>query len=236
MLMMQLVPAVTELVISELLWLNYNNPEKQIYVYLNSIGSQTPDGQAVGFETEAYAILDTLGYIRPDVYTLVIGQAFGNAAMIAACGKKVCTSSEQSLLLQLSNVVSVSRVHVAHRSSLTSAGLPLLTRACAPDDCAAAHEPHLWQHLQHHDQGQRTGVQYPDVCGHSGAVHWPSQGTGTLALLECTPSSSSAWHLPHHVQAQPSFINVGTEAEHVSPLAVAQGGWPQPVFHAAAGN
>jgi ATP-dependent protease ClpP protease subunit len=87
----QLVPAVTELVISELLWLNYNNPEKQIYVYLNSIGSQTPDGQAVGFETEAYAILDTLGYIRPDVYTLVIGQAFGNAAMIASCGKKVVT-------------------------------------------------------------------------------------------------------------------------------------------------
>jgi ATP-dependent Clp protease protease subunit len=90
---MPLVPAVTELVISELLWLNYNNPEKQIYVYLNSIGSQTPDGQAVGFETEAYAILDTLGYIRPDVYTLVIGQAFGNAAMIAACGKKGCRFS-----------------------------------------------------------------------------------------------------------------------------------------------
>lgn len=84
------MPAVTELVISELLWLNYNNPEKQIYIYLNSIGTQTPDGQAVGFETEAYAILDTLGYIRPEVYTLVIGQAFGNAAMIAACGKKGC--------------------------------------------------------------------------------------------------------------------------------------------------
>lgn len=89
----QLVPAVTELVISELLWLNYNNPEKQIYVYLNSIGTQTPDGQAVGFETEAYAILDTLGYIRPEVYTLVIGQAFGNAAMIAASGKKGCRFS-----------------------------------------------------------------------------------------------------------------------------------------------
>lgn len=87
---MPLVPAVTELVISELLWLNYNNPEKPIYVYLNSIGTQTPDGQAVGFETEAYAILDTLGYIRPEVYTLVVGQAFGNAAMILACGKKGC--------------------------------------------------------------------------------------------------------------------------------------------------
>lgn len=142
-MMMQLVPAVTELVISELLWLNYNNPEKQIYVYLNSIGSQTPDGQAVGFETEAYAILDTLGYIRPDVYTLVIGQAFGNAAMIAACGKKVCSNRQSSRPLQLSDVVSASRVQVAHRSSLTSAGLPFFIGACAPDDCAAAHEPHL---------------------------------------------------------------------------------------------
>lgn len=34
-------------------------------------GSQTPNGEAVGFETEAYAILDTLAYIRPDFYTLV---------------------------------------------------------------------------------------------------------------------------------------------------------------------
>ena len=84
----QLVPAVTELVISELLWLNYSSPEKPVYVYLNSIGSQGPDGQAVGFETEAYAILDTLAYIRPEIHTLVVGQAYGNAAMILASGKK----------------------------------------------------------------------------------------------------------------------------------------------------
>jgi len=37
---------VTELVISELLWLNYANPEKPVYVYIHSMGSQTPDGQA----------------------------------------------------------------------------------------------------------------------------------------------------------------------------------------------
>lgn len=85
---MQLVPAVTELIISELLWLNYSSPEKPVYVYLNSIGSQGPDGQAVGFETEAYAILDTLAYIRPEIHTLVVGQAYGNAAMILASGKK----------------------------------------------------------------------------------------------------------------------------------------------------
>ena len=89
----QLVPAVTELVISELLWLNYSSPEKPVYVYLNSIGSQTADGQAVGFETEAYAILDTLNYIRPDIHTLVVGQAYGNAAMILASGKKGCRFS-----------------------------------------------------------------------------------------------------------------------------------------------
>jgi ATP-dependent protease ClpP protease subunit len=40
------VPQVTELVISELLWLNYANPEKPVYVYIHSMGSQTPDGQA----------------------------------------------------------------------------------------------------------------------------------------------------------------------------------------------
>lgn len=85
---MPLVPSVTELVISELLWLNYASPEKPIYVYINSTGSQTAQGEAVGFETEATAILDTMSYVRPDIYTLVIGQAFGNAAMILASGKK----------------------------------------------------------------------------------------------------------------------------------------------------
>eukprot|EP00887_Chlorella_sp_A99_P005091 scaffold25.g5091.t1 len=57
---MALVPAVTELVISELLWLNYAAPDKPIYVYINSTGSQTLAGEA----------------------------AFGNAAMILASGKK----------------------------------------------------------------------------------------------------------------------------------------------------
>lgn len=35
---LQLVPAVTELVISELLWLNYSAPEKPVYLYINSTG------------------------------------------------------------------------------------------------------------------------------------------------------------------------------------------------------
>mmetsp|Transcript_35595 Transcript_35595/g.100742 ORF Transcript_35595/g.100742 Transcript_35595/m.100742 type:complete len:336 (-) Transcript_35595:178-1185(-) len=87
---MPLVPSVTELVISELLWLNYSSPEKPIYLYINSIGSQTPMNEAVGFDTEAYAILDTMNYIRPEIHTLVVGQAFGNAAMLLASGKRGC--------------------------------------------------------------------------------------------------------------------------------------------------
>ena len=85
---MPFVPSVTELIISELLWLNYAAPEKPVYLYINSTGSQNFQGEAVGFETEATAILDTLSYIRPDIYTLVIGQAYGNAAMLLAAGKK----------------------------------------------------------------------------------------------------------------------------------------------------
>ncbi len=38
---LQLVPAVTELVISELLWLNYSAPDKPVYVYINSTGAWT---------------------------------------------------------------------------------------------------------------------------------------------------------------------------------------------------
>lgn len=44
--------------------------------------------QAIAFETEAYALLDTMKYIAPDVFTLVIGEARGNAAMLVASGKK----------------------------------------------------------------------------------------------------------------------------------------------------
>eukprot|EP00891_Asterochloris_glomerata_P001819 jgi/Astpho2/1819/Aster-00352 len=85
---MPLVPAVTELVVSELLWLGYNYPEKPVYIYLNCIGSQDARGQSLGFEQEAYAIMDTIAYIKPEIYTLTIGAAYGNAAMILASGKK----------------------------------------------------------------------------------------------------------------------------------------------------
>lgn len=85
---MPLVPAVTELVIAELLYLNYEDQSKPVTMYINSSGTTTANGQAVGFETEAFAIADVMKYIRPPVNTVAIGQAFGAAAMILSQGRK----------------------------------------------------------------------------------------------------------------------------------------------------
>ena len=86
---MPLVPAVTELIIAQLLWLQYDNPEKDINIYINSIGTVSEDGQKrISFETEAYAISDTIDYIRPQVNTIAIGRCWGQAAMLLARGEK----------------------------------------------------------------------------------------------------------------------------------------------------
>ncbi|CAI5510578.1 unnamed protein product [Closterium sp. Naga37s-1] len=63
---MPIVPAVTELIVAELLWLDYDNPSKPIYFYINSSGTQNDKRESVGFETEAYAIADTMNvHARP---------------------------------------------------------------------------------------------------------------------------------------------------------------------------
>lgn len=84
---MPLVPAVTELVIAELLYLNYEDQSKPVTMYINSSGT-TANGQSVGYETEAFAIADVMKYIRPPVNTVAIGQAFGAAAMILSQGQR----------------------------------------------------------------------------------------------------------------------------------------------------
>jgi len=84
---MPLVPAVTELIIAELLYLNYESTDP-ITMYINSSGTTTASGQAVGFETEAFAIADVMKYVRPPVHTVALGQAFGAAAMLLSQGKR----------------------------------------------------------------------------------------------------------------------------------------------------
>ena len=79
---------VTQLIIAQLLYLQFDDPDKPIFFYINSTGTSWYTGDAIGFETEAFAICDTLSYIKPPVHTICIGQAMGTAAMILSAGTK----------------------------------------------------------------------------------------------------------------------------------------------------
>ena len=70
--------AVSTLITAQLLFLEAENPEKDIAMYINSPG---------GVVTSGLAIYDTMQYIRPDVQTLCIGQAasMGSLGLRAAC-------------------------------------------------------------------------------------------------------------------------------------------------------
>ena len=84
----QLGMDVTELIIAQLLFLEFDNAEKPIYFYINSTGTSWHTGDAIGFETEAFAICDTIRYVKPAVHTICIGQAMGTAAVILSAGSK----------------------------------------------------------------------------------------------------------------------------------------------------
>ena len=79
---------VTELIVAQLLYLQFDDPEKPITMYINSTGTSWYGGDSIGFETEAFAICDTISYIKPPVHTICIGQAMGTAAMILSSGAK----------------------------------------------------------------------------------------------------------------------------------------------------
>eukprot|EP00241_Pyramimonas_parkeae_P006535 CAMPEP_0114251974 /NCGR_PEP_ID=MMETSP0058-20121206/15573_1 /TAXON_ID=36894 /ORGANISM="Pyramimonas parkeae, CCMP726" /LENGTH=334 /DNA_ID=CAMNT_0001365845 /DNA_START=71 /DNA_END=1075 /DNA_ORIENTATION=- len=83
---MPLVPAVTELIVAELLYLQYTDAYKPVYLYINSTGCTRADGTTVGFETEATAIYDTMSYVGVEVQTVGVGVAIGQACMLLSAG------------------------------------------------------------------------------------------------------------------------------------------------------
>ena len=70
---------VSNLVIAQLLFLEAENPEKDISIYINSPG---------GSITAGLAIYDTMQYVKPDIQTICLGQAASMAAVLLAAGKK----------------------------------------------------------------------------------------------------------------------------------------------------
>lgn len=69
--------AVANVVIAQLLFLESENPETPVYLYVNSPG---------GHVTSGLAIYDTMQYVKPEVSTICIGQAVSMAAVLLASG------------------------------------------------------------------------------------------------------------------------------------------------------
>jgi ATP-dependent Clp protease, protease subunit len=70
---------IANLVIAQLLFLEAENPEKDISLYINSPG---------GSITAGFAIYDTMKYVKPDIATICIGQCASFAAVLLASGTK----------------------------------------------------------------------------------------------------------------------------------------------------
>src|SRR6266576_4346141 len=67
------------IVIAQLLFLESEDPKKDVYLYVNSPG---------GSVTSTMAIVDTMNHVRPDISTFCVGLAASGAAIILSAGKK----------------------------------------------------------------------------------------------------------------------------------------------------
>uniref|UniRef100_A0A2P2L625 ATP-dependent Clp protease proteolytic subunit n=1 Tax=Rhizophora mucronata TaxID=61149 RepID=A0A2P2L625_RHIMU len=85
---MPIVPAVTELLVAQFMYLDFDDSSKPIYLYINSSGTQNEKMETVGSESEAYAIADSMAYCKSTIYTVNCGMAFGQAAMLLSLGAK----------------------------------------------------------------------------------------------------------------------------------------------------
>jgi ATP-dependent Clp protease, protease subunit len=70
---------IANTIIAQLLFLEADDPDKEIYIYVNSPG---------GVVTAGLAIYDTMNYIKPPVSTICIGQAASMGALLLAAGAK----------------------------------------------------------------------------------------------------------------------------------------------------
>ncbi|MDD1648783.1 MAG: ATP-dependent Clp endopeptidase proteolytic subunit ClpP [Methylococcaceae bacterium] len=85
---------MANLVIAQLLFLESENPDKDIHLYINSPG---------GVVTSGLAIYDTMQFIKPDVSTLCIGQAASMGALLlagGAAGKRYCLPHSRIMIHQ----------------------------------------------------------------------------------------------------------------------------------------
>ncbi len=85
---------MANLVVAQLLFLESENPDKDIHIYINSPG---------GSVTAGLAIYDTMQFVKPDVSTLCIGQAASMGALLlagGAAGKRFCLPHSRIMIHQ----------------------------------------------------------------------------------------------------------------------------------------
>lgn len=85
---------MANLVVAQLLFLESENPDKDIHLYINSPG---------GIVTAGLSIYDTMQFVRPDVSTLCIGQAASMGALLlagGAKGKRFCLPNSRMMIHQ----------------------------------------------------------------------------------------------------------------------------------------
>lgn len=70
---------VSSSIVAQLLFLEAEDPSKDIYLYINSPG---------GVVTSGFSIYDTMNYIKPDICTICMGQAASMGAFLLSCGTK----------------------------------------------------------------------------------------------------------------------------------------------------
>jgi len=71
--------AVANTVVAQMLFLEYEDPDKDILLYINSPG---------GVVTSGLAIYDVIKYVKPDVQTICVGSCFSMGALLLGCGTK----------------------------------------------------------------------------------------------------------------------------------------------------
>jgi ATP-dependent Clp protease protease subunit len=169
---MPLVPSVTELVIAQLLYLNFQN-DQIITIYINSPGTNSPDGRALSFDTEAFAIADTMQFIRPPIRTICVGQAFGTAAMILSLGQKgnrfalpnasIMLNQPRSRAQGQATDVSIKAKEILNNRKVTN---EWLAKACGKDVTAVDKDTKRIKYLSPEeaiDYGLIDKVLYPDA-------------------------------------------------------------------------
>lgn len=85
---------MANLIVAQMLFLEAENPEKDIFLYINSPG---------GSVTAGMAIYDTMNFIKPDVSTVCIGQAASMGAFLlsgGAKGKRYCLNNSRVMIHQ----------------------------------------------------------------------------------------------------------------------------------------